>query len=232
MNQGKSPQEKQQIYDRIDTLRSDVSKEPKIKLRAQENIFEYLDKAVEHLKSDDSKQSQHNAMSQIEMARKRQAQAIRQNELLPWLPVSIALYLFCIIGVLAWLMITYKSNIFASNSGWLEILFGAALWGGVGSTADGLRELSNRLARQELDPIRTLWYITHPVIGAVAGGILFLLIYAGLLAISANSTNYTPALIFAIAAVAGFSQRQVMEYFRDTLVKILNIRTEPPEEAG
>jgi hypothetical protein len=232
MNQGKSPQEKQQIYDEIDKVRFDVSNEPKIKLRAQENIFEYLDKAVEHLKSDDSKQSLYNAMSQIEMARKRQAQATRQNELLPWLPLGIALYLFCVIGVLAWLMITYKSNIFASNSGWLEILFGAALWGAVGSTADGLRELRTRLARQELDPIRALWYITHPVIGAVAGSILFLIIYAGLLAISDSSTNYSPALLFAVAAVGGFSQRQVIEYFRDTLVKILNIQKEPPEEAG
>ena len=72
MNQEKSPQEKQQIYDEIDKLRTEVSNEPKVKLRAQENIFEFLDKAVEHLKSDDSKQSLYNAMSQIEMARKRQ----------------------------------------------------------------------------------------------------------------------------------------------------------------
>lgn len=232
MNQKNSPQGKQQIYDEIDEMRSAVSSEPKIKPRAQENIFEYLDKAVEHLKSDDSKQSLHNARSQIEMARKRQMQATGQDELLPWLPLSIALYLFCVIGVLAWLMITYKSNIFTSNPGWLEILFGAALWGAVGSTADGLRELRTRLARQELDPIRALWYITHPVIGAVAGSILLLIIYAGLLAISDNSTNYNPVLIFAIAALGGFSQRQVIEYFRNTLVKILNIEKEPPEEAG
>jgi hypothetical protein len=50
MNQEKSPEEKQQIYDEIDKLRSQVSNEPKIKLRAQENIFEFLDKAVQHLK--------------------------------------------------------------------------------------------------------------------------------------------------------------------------------------
>ena len=158
-------------------------------------------------------------------------QVTSQNELLPWLPLNIALYLFCIIGVLAWLMIAYKSVIFVDKPGWLEILFGAALWGAVGSTTDGLRELRTRLARQELDPIRVLWYVTHPVIGAVAGSILFLIIYAGLLAIS-DSETYDPILIFAIAALGGFSQRQVIEYFRQTLVKILNIQKEPPEEAG
>jgi len=81
------------------------------------------------------------------------------------------------------------------------------LWGVVGSATDGLRELHTRVARQELDLNRLVWYLAHPVIGAALGGILFLVVYAGLLALTEGAGSYNPALVYALAALAGFGQR-------------------------
>ncbi len=70
------------------------------------------------------------------------------------------------------------------------------------------------------------------MIGAAAGSILFLIVYAGLLALTEGRNGYSPALIFAMAAVGGFGQRQVLQYFREALANMLHIKQEPPEEAG
>ncbi len=68
----------------------------------------------------------------------------------------------------------------------------------VGSSTYGLRELHTRVARQELDVNRLVWYLAHPLIGAALGGILFFVVYAGLLALTEGVVSYNPALVYAI----------------------------------
>jgi len=223
---------KQQILAEIDGLRSDVSKNPKIRLRAQTEIFEVLDKTVEDLDKDGSDVSLHQAASKVNMARKRASQAESQGRLLPWLPIGIGFFLGGVLGLAAWAMIKYKLVLFSADPGWSEIVLGAVLWGTVGSATDGLRELHTRVARQELDLNRLVWYLAHPVIGAALGGILFLVVYAGLLALTDGAGSYSPALVYALAALAGFGQRQVIQYLRETLADMLRIKREAPDEAG
>lgn len=223
---------KQQVLTEIDGLRSDVSSNPKIRLRAQTDIFELLTKAVEDLDRNGSVVSLNQAASNVKMARKRVLQAETQGEVLPWLPVVIGFFLVGVLGLAAWAMTKYGSEIFSTNPGWSISVLGAVLWGTVGSATDGLRELHTRVARQELDLGRSVWYFTHPIIGAALGGILVFVVYAGLLALTGDANSHNPALIYALAALAGFAQRQVIQSLREILSDVLHIKKEGPEEAG
>ena len=233
MSQHDSMDRKQEILSEINDLRSDVSSNPKIRLRAQAEIFEILDKTVEDLDKDGSDVTLHKAASKVNMARKRASQAESLERLLPWLPIGIGLFLGGVLGFAAWAIINYELPLIpVPPESWLKILLGAVLWGAVGSSTDGLRELHTRVARQELDVNRLGWYLAHPIIGAALGGILFFVVYAGLLALTEDGVSYNPALIYALAALAGFGQRQAIEYLRETLANMLHLQKEVPDEGG
>lgn len=232
MSQQNSKDRKQQILDDICDLRSKVNDNAKIRLPVQEDIFGILDKTVENLHKDISEVSLHQAASKVNMARKRAVQAESQGRLLPWLPLVISFFLSVVLGLATWAIVKNESILFTATPGWSYIILGAVLFGAVGSSADGFRELHTRIARQELDLNRLAWYLFHPLIGAVLGGILFLVIYAGLLALTKDEGGYRPALVYALAALTGFGQRQVIQYFRETLADMLRIRRDVPEEAG
>lgn len=232
MSQQNSNDKRQQILDEIYDLRSKVSNNVKIRLPVQEDIFEILDKTVEDLNKDMSEVLVHQTASKINMVRKRAAQAENQSQLLPWLPLVISLFLSVVLGLATWAIIKYESLLFSATPSWSYIILGAVLLGAVGSAADGFRELHTRIARQELELNRLTWYLFHPLIGAVLGGILFMVIYAGLLALTEDEASYRPALVYAVAALTGFGQRQVIQYFRETLADMLRIKREVPEEAG
>ncbi|MFC1955971.1 hypothetical protein ACFLWZ_05550 [Chloroflexota bacterium] len=224
----------------IDQLRSDVGSDAKIRLRAQTDIFDILNEAFEDLNKQDSSVSLHQAASKVKMAHKRALQAQSQGQLLPWLPILIGLILGGALALAAYIMIDSKNAVFSPESVWPGIVLGAVLWGVVGSATDGLRELHTRVARQELDLNRLVWYLVHPVIGAAIGGILVFVVNAGLLALTgenlaqetSSSAAYNPALVYALAAMAGFGQRQMIQYLRETLANMLHIKREDPEEAG
>ena len=232
MSQQNINDKRQKILDEIYELRSKVSNNAKIRLSVQEDIFEIIDETVESLHRDISEVSLYRAASKVNMARKRAAQAESQGQLLPWLPLVISLFLSVVLGLATWAIIKYESLLFSATPGWSYIILGAVLLGAVGSAADGFRELHTRIARQELDLNRLAWYLFHPLIGGVLGGILFLVIYAGLLALTEGEAGYRPALVYAVAALTGFGQRQVIQYFRETLADMLRIKREVPEEAG
>ena len=113
-----------------------------------------------------------------------------------------------------------------------DVLFGSVLWGTLGAASDGLRELHTRLARQELDPIRFAWYLAHPIIGTVIGGILFLLVSGGLLVTGQDVGEFNPSLPLVLAALAGFEQQDIIRYLRTTIRRILRIEGRSYEEEG
>ena len=79
---------KQQILKEIEKLRSDVGSDARIRLRAQTDIFDMLNDAVENMEKQGSPVSLHQAASKVKMAQKRTLQAQSQGQLLPWLPVE------------------------------------------------------------------------------------------------------------------------------------------------
>ena len=232
MSQYDIEDQKQQVLTEVDGLRSNVSSNMKIRLQAQTEIFELLTKAVEDIDRNDSVVSLNQAASNVKMARKRALQAETQGEAVPRQALVIGFFLVGVLGLAGWLMTKYGSELFSINPSWSISVLGAVLWGTVGSATDGLRELHTRVARQQLDLGRSVWYFTHPVIGSALGGILVFVVYAGLLALTGDANSHNPALIYALAALAGFSQRQVIQSLREILSDVLHIKKEGPEEAG
>ena len=217
------------IFDDINTLRSGVGENPKIKLVVQKEIFEVLDNAAEELGKSSSVAKLNQVRSKINMVRKRALQAESQSRLLAFFEY---IWLLAFIALSAWGI--YEGEFWpkAAETGGREILFGAVLWGLVGATIDGFRELHTRLARHELDTNRLAWYLTHPLIGAGLGGILFLLVSAGLLVTGQEVGTYNPSLPLILAALAGFEQRDIIRYLRDTVKKILGIDEKVIDEGG
>ena len=87
------------------------------------------------------------------------------------------------------------------------------------------------MARQQLDPNRCAWYATHPLIGAGVGGILFLLVYSGLL-VTGQQGPFNPSVPFVLAACAGLEQTYVVGFLREFLKKRLKDVDQAPEELG
>ncbi len=232
MSEHNNEDRKKQIIMDINEFRTSVNKNQKIRLRAQEDIFSELNQIFENANRDSSDISLFKATSKLNILQKRASQAESKGRLLLWMPIGIGIYLVMLFGLIAWTMVNYKQTLFTVTPVWSEVVLGAVLLGALGAGADCLRELHKRVARQELELIRLAWYLAHPIIGAALGVILFFVVYAGLLALTTDGGNYNPALIYALSALAGFSQQQVIQYLRETLADILHINKEPPEEAG
>lgn len=230
---------KEKIYGEIEEIRSQVQADSKLRMRAQIEIFDLLDEALSCLEKDGSESSLNRAAFKIATARCRKMQAKNQKM---WLSVVICLWGILTLAFSLFAIVQWQLWPQTAKMAFKYILLGSAVWGLLGSSLDGLRELHTRYARQELDPNRIFWYLAHPVIGAGLGGILFLLVFAGLLAVGqteilpqAQGTaggGFNPSLPFVLAALAGFEQKNVIWYLRDTIGQILHISEREPHEAG
>lgn len=230
MTEEELPKRKTELLKEMEQVCSQVKeKEDKIHLRAQEDIFGLLGEALKAIEDGDTGRSLNEAASKISMARQRVVQAERQKR---WLAIPIGVWMVIFIVVGAWAI--YEGEFWpkATDVAGRDILFGAVLWGVVGAAIDGLRELHTRLSRQELDPDRLAWYLAHPLIGAGLGGILFLLVSAGLLTTGQDIGDFNPSLPLILATLAGFEQQNIIRYLRDTIRQILRIEEKPPNEGG
>lgn len=216
------------LLNEIEEIRSEVKQNEKVGLRAQEDICRILDEALECLDKR-GRRSLNKATFKIRMARQRLTQAEGQKRRLV---LAIGVWTAVILGVGAWAI--YQGGFWpkGAETAAREILFGAVLWGLVGAALDGFRELHTRVARQELDPNRLTWYLVHPLLGGGLGGILFLLVSAGLLATGQDVVDFNPSLPLILAALAGFEQQNVIRYFRDTIRQVLRIEEKGADEGG
>jgi hypothetical protein len=110
------------------------------------------------------------------------------------------------------------------------VALACALWGGIGGVVDAFFALHSHFSKQDFDVRYRPWYFLHPILGLSLGVIVFLLMQAGLLAISntqlkevtANVTSAggsaggVPAsgtiLPIAVALLAGFKQTTAYEF--------------------
>ena len=229
LTQGKTDNENAELLQEIEQVRTRVRQNEKIGLRAQENIFSFLDKALECLQKDNTARSLNEAAGNISMARQRVIQVERQKG---WLAVPIGIWMIIFIGFGAWAI--YQGQFWpkGAEAPARDVLFGSVVWGFVGAAVDGLRELHTRLARQELDVNRVAWYLAHPVLGAGLGGILFLIVSGGLLITGQDVVDFNPGLPLILSVLAGFEQQHIVRYLRDTVRRILQIEERAPEEGG
>jgi hypothetical protein len=103
----------------------------------------------------------------------------------------------------------------------LNVFLACALWGVTGGVVDALFALHTHFANQRFDLRYRAWYILHPILGLSLGTVVFLVIQAGMLAVSgtelkegAAETGLVGATTFPIvvAFLAGFKQSTIYEF--------------------
>ncbi len=119
------------------------------------------------------------------------------------------------------------------NYGAILVPFGVSLmWGGIGGVVGALYSLWWHVAqKQDFDRRYTMWYLVQPIMGFILGGIVYLIISTGFLALqgsvpsveSAIGVQLFPALV---AVLGGFRQQFVYEL----LERIIRVLTPSSEE--
>lgn len=110
------------------------------------------------------------------------------------------------------------------------------MWGGIGGVVGALYSLWWHVSEvQDFDKRYNMWYLVQPVMGFVLGGIVYLIIGTGFLALqgtaptveSARGVQMFPALV---AVLGGFRQKFVYELL-ERIIRVLTPST-PKEEKG
>ncbi len=95
------------------------------------------------------------------------------------------------------------------------------MWGGIGGLIGAMYHLWWHVSKlEDFDKSYTMWYIVQPVMGAILGGLMYLVMAAGFLAMNIvpQEKDVIHALPLVLAAIAGFRQLYVYELL-DRLVK-------------
>ncbi len=83
-----------------------------------------------------------------------------------------------------------------------------AWFGALGGTTIAIFGIYDHVRKRDFDPKFYLWYLCKPVIGAIFGWFAYLLFYLGLVSATGyGNISPKPELPFAIAFLAGFSER-------------------------
>ena len=105
-------------------------------------------------------------------------------------------------------------------------------WGGTGGVIGVLYNITWFVQMREYDPAYNLDYFLRPIKGFIAGGVMMLIFTAGIAtlngpqaALGADKASLGFALVYLGAALAGFKQEYVYEWF-DSLLKVF-FRTPP-----
>jgi hypothetical protein len=92
-----------------------------------------------------------------------------------------------------------------------QLLLIVALAGGLGATLHGLRSLARYVGERYLFRSWLLYYAVLPIVGAIMGTIVYLVLRAGLLAGAANTNQTDPYGVAAIAGLVGLFSAQAAE---------------------
>ncbi|NOX62806.1 MAG: hypothetical protein GXP42_12800 [Chloroflexi bacterium] len=111
-------------------------------------------------------------------------------------------------------------------------LWATIAWGGIGGVMGALYTLWMHVSeRQDFERQHTMWYIVQPILGMILGGVVFLILYTGLLSLqggaqAAASLTQTVQLLPALLGfIAGF-RPQFLFSLLTKIIKIIN----PTEE--
>jgi len=114
----------------------------------------------------------------------------------------------------------------------LVTLHSATAWfGALGGVAIGLFGLYTHIQARDFDPKYELWYICKPIMGAIFGWFVFLIFYVGLLAVQGRTDQTNPLLLYAIAFLAGYSERFTTRII-DRLMELLTTFQGEEKPAG
>ena len=105
-------------------------------------------------------------------------------------------------------------------------------WGGIGGVIGTLYNMTWFVQMREYDPAYNLDYLVRPIKGFIAGGVMNLIFTTGIATLGASQAAASTdkgslgfALVYLFAALAGFKQEYVYEWF-DSILKVF-FRTPP-----
>jgi hypothetical protein len=114
-----------------------------------------------------------------------------------------------------------------------RVLLGTMFWGGIGGVAGALLALIKHTSQeQDFDKQHSLWYLSSPLMGAVLGSIIYLVMSVGVISItSGRSTITSPEIIYLLSGIAGF-QHNVFTSIVKRAIKIFETGTTGSESGG
>ncbi len=152
---------------------------------------------------------------------------------LAWLVLFLGTFILVQLGqgyINAWITALVGST--KVNYGAILVPFVISLmWGGIGGVVGALYSLWWHVAqKQDFDRRYTMWYLVQPIMGFILGGIVYLIISTGFLAIqgtvpsveSAIGVQLFPALV---AVLGGFRQQFVYELL-ERIIRVLTPASE------
>ncbi|MCL4395314.1 MAG: hypothetical protein M1482_11025 [Chloroflexi bacterium] len=91
------------------------------------------------------------------------------------------------------------------------VLLRALIWASLGGVLGALSNLSWAVRRREYDTEYAMGYFARPIVGAILGGVLFVLSQAGIVAgnVAVGDTQVGPLFLYVFAALIGFGQDAV-----------------------
>ena len=117
--------------------------------------------------------------------------------------------------------------------GGLSRLWTTMMWGGLGGVVGAFYSLYWHVAKvRDFDKQYTMWYVVQPVIGLLVGALVHLLFGSGLL--TAQGVNQQDEIVpvslfpFAVAAIAGFRQRFILEMI-DRVIQVITPSPQPEQ---
>jgi hypothetical protein len=99
------------------------------------------------------------------------------------------------------------------------------IWGGIGGVVGALYSLYWHVAeQQDFDRQYNMWYVVQPIMGAMLGAFIYLIVVSGMLAMSINIQNLSSSWFpSALACLCGFRQKFILELL-DKLVEVIGLR--------
>jgi H+/Cl- antiporter ClcA len=115
--------------------------------------------------------------------------------------------------------------------GFVAGLWSTMMWGGLGGVVGAFYSLYWHVAKvRDFDRQYTMWYVVQPVIGLLVGSLVHLLIGSGFLTGRGETQAGTEVAIslfpYAVAAIAGFRQRFILEMI-DRVIQVITPSPQP-----
>lgn len=123
-------------------------------------------------------------------------------------------------------------NMFTPDSPILFFLAGSMIFGGIGGILGASMAMIKHYSKeQDFSARHTSWYIQSPFIGVAMGAIIFVIMSAGVISISAGvDTISSPFMIYIVAGMAGY-QHNVFTDLVKRMAKVLEVEDKEKSKA-
>jgi hypothetical protein len=150
----------------------------------------------------------------------QKAEASYDGERTAWALFAIELCYLVAVMALAYAVLKYPN--YWMWAGLVGLSAKTAWFGALGGISVALYGLYSHVQVRDFDSKYLLWYLSKPVIGAIFGWFIYLVYYVGLISVQGSNVDVkTPAVPYAIAFLAGFSERFTVKII-DKVMEVLS----------